>query len=87
MLDDLWEPAEPARDDGCSAGHCLDCREAEKLRDLDLTPVAGSVDGRQSEDLRSAIKRREIGIGDGPEELHVALRSELSKELRILALR
>jgi glycosyltransferase involved in cell wall biosynthesis len=86
MLDHLGEPAEPARDDRCSAGHGLDCREAEKLRDPDLAPKARSVDGRQSEDLCTAVKRREIGVGDDAEKLHVALRSESSKELRILAL-
>jgi hypothetical protein len=86
VVDDLGEPAEPARDDGCSAGHRLDRREAEKLRDPDLTPKARLVDGRESENLRAAIKGREIRVGDDAEELHVALRSEPSNELRIVAL-
>lgn len=83
---DLGEPAEPARDDGRSACHRLDCREAEQLGDLDLTPIAGSVDGGQSEDLRAAVKRRQIGVGDDAEELHVTRSSKPSKELRILPL-
>jgi glycosyltransferase involved in cell wall biosynthesis len=86
MLDHLRQPAEPARDDGGSAGHRLDCCEAKKLRDPDLTPKARSVDGRQSEDLRAAVERGEIGVGDDAEERHLALRSKPSNEFRILAL-
>jgi glycosyltransferase involved in cell wall biosynthesis len=86
VLDDLGEPAEPARDDGRCAGHRLDRREAEQLGDNDLTSVAGSVDGRQSEDLGASVEGREIGVGDDAEELHDAPRGEPSKELRILAL-
>jgi hypothetical protein len=86
VVDDLGEPAEPARDDWCSTGHRLDRREAKKLRDPDLAPEACSMDRRQSDDLRAAVKRGEIGVGDDAEELHVALRGKPSKERRILAL-
>jgi glycosyltransferase involved in cell wall biosynthesis len=86
VLHDLGKPAEPARDDGRSAGHRLDCRETEQLGDPDLTPVASSVDGWQCEDLRPAVQRREIGVGDDAEELNMALSSKTSKKVRILAL-
>ena len=42
--------------------------------------------GRQGEDLRVAVQRREIGVGDDAEERHLALSSKPSKELRIFAL-
>jgi glycosyltransferase involved in cell wall biosynthesis len=86
MLDHLRHPAEPARYDGCSACHRFDCRKAEQLGDSDITLVACPLDGRQGEDLRAAVERREIRVWDDAEELHAALRSEPSKEVRIIAL-
>jgi glycosyltransferase involved in cell wall biosynthesis len=87
MLDDLGEPAEPARDHGCSAGHRLDCRKAKELRDPDLTAIARSVNRRQSENLRAAVKAGEIGVRDDAQEIDGAPCSKPSKERRILAFR
>lgn len=86
MVDHLWHPADSARNDRCSARHGLDRRQAEKLRELDLAPVARSPNGRQSQDLRAAVEGRKVGIGDDAEDLNAPLRSKAAKEVRIIAL-
>jgi glycosyltransferase involved in cell wall biosynthesis len=83
VLDDLGEPAEPARDDRCPARHRLDGREPKKLCDCNLAAIARQLDGRHSEDLRHAVEGGQVGVVDDAEELDAALRSKPSKQVRI----
>jgi glycosyltransferase involved in cell wall biosynthesis len=87
VLDHLGEPAEPARDDGCPARHRLDGREPKKLCDRNLAAIARQLHGRQSDDLCDAVEGGQVGIVDDAEELHAALRSKSSKQVRIVPFR
>jgi glycosyltransferase involved in cell wall biosynthesis len=85
VLDYFGKPAKAARDDGCPARHRLDDREAKKLRDRDLTPIARHIEGRKSEDLRTPEEGGEVGVRDGAEELDTALRGKRAEQFRIIA--
>jgi glycosyltransferase involved in cell wall biosynthesis len=84
VVDHLRQPAEPACDDGRPARHRLDRGETEQLRHRDFAPVARPVHRRQGNHLRPSVERRQVGVGDGAEELDGSSRGEPPKQARIL---
>jgi hypothetical protein len=86
VLDHLGKPADPARDDGCPARHRLDGREPKKLSDPDRAAIARQLDGRQSEDFRTAVEGGQVRVVDDTEELDAALHGKPPKQIRIVTL-
>ncbi len=87
MLNHLGEGAQAAADHWRTTRHRLQQHQPQELRNRQIPPITGPLDGRKRQDRCLAIERWEIRIRHWPKECNIAAGGKAMQQSRIITFR